>query len=215
MRMISHTRVSMYEQCPQSVKFRYELKLKGPKSTAASRGSDIHNSIEKYILKGKGKYLHKDVKKWKHLFKFIRSKAPFVEEKLGVNKKWKNETWDDGKAYIIGVVDAAYLEGNMIEGQEWKSGKMYDNHADQRDLYSALLMARWPASQKVRMTSYYLDLGKQKSITYTHEQIEPIRREFQQRIDFMENDKILAPRPGWYCKWCPYSRFVNGPCRKG
>ena len=212
--MVSYTRLSMYERCPASTGFRYRDKLYGPSSPAASRGKKIHQSIENFLTE-KAITVHKEVRQWMKTFKRILKKDPFVEEKLAVDNKWRDSTWDGGKARIIGVVDAGHLYGNKIRLHEWKTGKKYDNHADQRDMYACLAMARWPASQEVRVKSYYLDLNETEYKDYTEEDLVPIRKEFKTRIRFMANDDILAARPGWYCKWCPYSRFVKGPCRSG
>ena len=112
-------------------------------------------------------------------------------------------------------MDSAYIEGNRVEVQEWKTGKIYDDHADQRKLYLLGSSVLWPAAQVYHIQSYYFDQDKKKKLELTHEELADVRRDFTSRLTIMENDDIMAPRPGFYCAWCGYSKYKGGPCRAG
>jgi CRISPR/Cas system-associated exonuclease Cas4 (RecB family) len=142
----------------------------------------------------------------------VRSKRPFVEHKIAINRNFTFIPWD--VSYGRCVLDAAYLEGDEVHVQEWKTGKMYDDHEEQRKINLLFSRACWVASTYTIQT-YYFDLGKKKKLVLTHEELDDVRRELEPRLTIMENDDILAPRPGHYCNWCSYSRYKGGPCRKG
>jgi CRISPR/Cas system-associated exonuclease Cas4 (RecB family) len=207
----SYSRLSTYEKCPAKFKYSYIDKIKGPKHPAAARGTEIHESIENFL--NGGKELHEVATPYKHVFKEIRAHDPFVEEKVAFTAKWKLAPWDDcwGRA----AIDSAYIYGNRVEVQEWKTGKMYDDHAEQRALYLLLAMVKWPAGQVYRHQTYYLDLGKKKSLEVTKDELIGAREDFTARVTIMASDDVLAARPGPYCGYCNFSRYKGGPCKAG
>jgi hypothetical protein len=98
--------------------------------------------------------------------------------------------------------------------QEWKSGKIYDDHEDQRNLYGVGAIGMWDVPEAV-VTTYYIDQRKQMTLRLTRPQAKLVGWRFAERVEAMGRDRHLNPRPGYYCRWCNFSRFKNGPCKVG
>ena len=208
----SYSRLSKYERCPAQANYAYTLKRPYVQGSAAARGSAAHTTMEDYLTKKTGN-LHDAVAAYQHIFDELREHDPAVEVEFAVTKSWDIAPWD--KCWLRGGVDAMYIRGLTAELYEWKTGKMYDDHDEQRRLYFLLVAAHYPGIQEFRIRSYYFDLGRMKTLEATRDQLDPIREDFNARITIMSNDDIFAPRPGYYCGWCDYSRQKGGPCRHG
>lgn len=208
----SYSKLSLYEKCPSQYKFRYVKNLPYPKSTAASRGTEIHASIENYMLGNiRAKDLHPEVLQYKDLFAGIKKKKPFVEEKLAISESWEVVPWVEGWGRM--VVDAYYLEPELLVAPEWKSGKVYDDHIEQRKLYGTVLLQKYPDIDEAHVKTIYVDQGFAHVTEVSREHVPDIIEEFDRRLEFLQSDDEMAPRPGWYCRFCPYSRMKDGPCK--
>jgi len=210
----SYSKLSLYEKCPAQYKYRYVQGLATPKSMAASRGSEIHASVENFLL-GKAKTVHEAAADYMGLFKELKSHKPLIEEKIAISDSWDVVPWAAGWGRM--VIDSYYVEKKAVVMQEWKSGKMYDDHEDQRNLYGTVTMLKHPETKTATVRTIYLDLGKAVKVEYTRDHVEDIIEDFDRRINFLKVDDEMSPRPGWYCRFCPFSRMSSsgGPCKIG
>jgi len=211
----SYSKLSTFEKCALQAKFRYIDKLPTPKSVKAQRGTDIHQTIEDYLL-GKAETFHESLWRMNDVLRMVRSKSPLVEGKMAFSRGFETMVdWKSGDAWFRMVLDAAYPEGAAVIIPEWKSGKMYDDHTEQRKLYAIGGLAQWPDKESAMVTTYYTDLGRKVTAQVDRGQRILLVGQFTERVERMENEKHFAPRPGNYCRWCGYSRYQGGPCRVG
>lgn len=211
----SYSKLSCYEKCPAQYRYRYVDGLKTEKAAAASRGTEIHASIENYMLGKAGvEGLHESVTQYSGMFAGIKAKKPHIEEKLAISASWGIVPWAEGWGRL--VVDSYYVEKREIIVQEWKSGKVYDDHEDQRRLYGAVLYQLYPDAKRAEVKTIYTDQGKALKLELLPEDVPEIIQDFDRRVDFLVSDNELAPRPGWYCsRFCSFSRMKGGPCKVG
>lgn len=212
---ISYSRLAKYERCPAQFKYSYDPAYpKKPyvQGTAAARGSAAHKTMEDFLA-GKTEKLHEAIQPHAHVLESLRKKKPFVELEIAVDRAWNIAPWKT--AWLRGGVDAGYVEHRNVELFEWKTGQMYDDHDEQRRLYLLFAAAKWRATTHFQITSYYFDLGKKKELEMHRDHLTPIREDFNIRIHIMENDDVMAPRPGYYCRWCDHSKPKGGPCKLG
>lgn len=208
----SYSKLSLYERCPLQAKLRYIERVPQEKSPQAARGTDVHKSIEDYLT-GATRKVHEVMTPFSHILQDLKAKRADVEFKIGITKDWKVTSFNNG--YGRSVLDSAYVMDDLVDIQEWKTGKMYDDHTEQRHLYILFASVNWPKAKHFKIQSYYFDLGKKKTLNLERAELPAVQTDFNARITIMANDDIHAPRPGYYCGWCPYSRQKGGPCRHG
>jgi hypothetical protein len=208
----SYSRLSKYERCPAQAKYSYTIKRPYVQSLAAERGSDAHKTIENF-LESKSDHLHEAIDPYMHVLTELKAHEPHVELQIAVNQNWEPADWRH--CWGRGGLDAVYTDGPDVSIYEWKTGKMYADHDDQRRLYFLLAAAKWPHVMDFKIQSYYFDLGDKKTLEMTREELGPVREDFNARIHIMTSDDIMAPRPGYYCRWCDYAKSKGGPCRFG
>jgi CRISPR/Cas system-associated exonuclease Cas4 (RecB family) len=211
----SYSRLSCYEKCPQQARFRYIDKIpQGPKGPAATRGTELHTSAENF-LRGDSQIIHKDIAILRNTLVVVKQSQPFIEHKIAFSQNFaKRVAWDAPDVWFKMVLDSAYLENSTVHVQEWKSGKVYDHHVDQRALYAVGAHGEWPVTM-AHVSTYYIDRGTKKTLWVDSQKRKMLVGRFNQRLELMGNEKIFAPRPGQYCRWCDYSRFKGGPCKVG
>lgn len=225
---LSYSMYQCYTGCPMKYKFKYLMKLKDPfTGPAAERGTQIHNRIEHYI-RGYDVKLPWDAERPMDKVPALGREHPLqgvadrfrnwpngdkhAEKKFGFDIDWTPYPHDsDNTAYVV-VFDAAACRDGTVEIAEWKSGKPSDSHADQRLFYSLAGLRIW-LPKKVQVTTYYVDMtGPAKRITVTDNDEKELRDMWSQRREQIVNDNILAPNPGYGCKWCHYRKSNGGPC---
>src|SRR5262245_46054980 len=212
----SYSILSTYEQCPAKARWRYIAFMPTSKSPQAQRGSDIHASAEGFI-KGEKNTIRSELSPIKDILVKVRHSKPLVEYRMAMSRWFKSEThWRDKLAWFRLVLDSLYFEGKTIFIQEWKTGKEYDDHFDQREIYSAVVLAAWPEFENTVATTFYIDQkGKPRTLQTDRQQGKLVIDNLNGKLERMASDKVFPPRPGYYCRWCDFSRYKGGPCRVG
>jgi hypothetical protein len=210
----SYTQYSMYKQCPRKYKLRYIDKVPDtrPKNQAASRGTMMHDSVEQFFLR-KTEYLAPEVAKYKQRFFLLRENYDCVpEEKFCFTAEWEPTDWDSEDGYLRGVIDLKYVDNNAVNMLEWKSGKVWDDHIEQRNLYGMAALLLHPEADKAKVTNFYFDKDKEIEQLYSKAALVMYKDVWSKRIDHMDAKQPYTPFPGFWCRWCPYSKKAGGPC---
>jgi CRISPR/Cas system-associated exonuclease Cas4 (RecB family) len=225
---LSYSMYSTYAECPFKYRAKYLLKIKAPfTGPAAERGNQIHTKIEHYI-RGIETRLPWDAERPVERVPALGTQHPMqgvadrlknwpsgdrhVERKLGFDIDWDLYPHDADEAAYMVVLDAAGYHNGTVEVAEWKSGKPYESHAEQRLLYGLAALRTW-LPKKVTVTTYYVDMtGPAKRITITQDNEQELKDMWSSRRETIVNDKILAPRPNSRCQWCFYRKSNGGPC---
>lgn len=209
----SYSKLSTYETCAAKVKFRYIEKVPSAKGPAAARGTMLHSSIEGYLL-GEKTTLHSEVKSIVPIIKMVKTKSPLIESKLALKEDLVTPVdWKSTEAFFRLVIDCAYTEPTKAFVQEWKSGKVYEDHASQRKIYGMGALIIWPNATEAEVTTYYIDQKHHEPLLVKRPDLTLMAWQLKQRLEKMAEDKYFAPRPGKYCFWCDYSRKKGGPCK--
>lgn len=187
------------------------MSLPGTSSPQAQRGIDLHKCVEDKLKLGVS--LPAELSHYDTWLESMRGPNCYPEHKVAVNRKWEVCGFEDPDAYIRSVVDLKYVVPQEIVNYDWKTGKMYDDHLDQKKLYAPMVFAEHPEVYSVRSIHVYLDLGRNVEVQFHRDEMPALREGWDRRIAALENDFDFIPSPGYHCKWCPYSRLVGGPCR--
>lgn len=207
-----------YEQCAAKYKFKY---IDGIESTfsspAAARGVELHGAIEAFLT-GKTNELPSEINFYTQYLTSLKAQVIFPEHTICLNREWQpvppnaDDRWYKGildlKAFRAG--DSPPTEATVID---WKTGKIYDEHDDQKSIYSLAVFAEEPTVQRVRAIHVYVDLGKSREKTYDRSQMHELRIAWDSRVLRLENEKNWIPSPSFKCRYCPYSKEKGGPCR--
>lgn len=227
-----------YNSCPAKWKYKYVSKLPSvPPGPAAARGLSMHDRCENYItgqidvntlLYGDPtkRFGNKTEAKIQELylpvldrFRDHENGDRHAELRLGFDDEW----YACGFArtgWCIGVLDAVrFTNDGILEIGEWKSGSPKDTHGDQRKIYALFGLRRWNIDKlkEVRVTTYYLehaDVPPQRLVVAPTAE-EKLKALWKGRVEQMQADQVLAPRPNEGCRWCDYAKSKGGPCAFG
>lgn len=212
--MSSHslTKITTHEKCALKYKFRYILDLPETKGAAATRGVGLHKSIEDYL--NEGIPLPPELDYYQGWLETLRGPVAFPEHKIAVDKDWRLCGWEDPDAYMRSVIDLKYVVSpDTVVNYDWKSGKIYPDHVDQKELYAVMVSAEHPEALAIQSIHVYVDLNKNTQQEFHRDQIPTMREKWDRRIKVVVEDEQHMPSPGYHCTWCGYSRKIGGPCR--
>lgn len=221
----SFSRWSTYEECPRKAKYKYIDKLKEPSSEAMERGAMMHEQAEFYV-RGHTKVYPRDFsKKLKKNFDALRAGYKRglvkVELEIALDRAWQLTSWFGKDAWFRGKADSFdATDKRVLISNDYKSGKLKDDRSiydEQLELYGVTSLLAAPAVvEKTVGKLWFLDAGK----IIDRPLGEVLREEVPERLEKWEgmiapmlNDRRFAPRPGYYCRYCHFSRNKNGPCQ--
>jgi len=222
-----------FEKCPARYNYKYILKIPEPtRHAAATRGIELHKAVEDFVS-GKVEKLPSEIDFYTQFLSGLRQHENYPEHKVALTREWTPTEWDGEDTWYRGVLDLKLLTGPKPEGDpgatsgcgtepteavvyDWKSGKIYPDHDDQKSLYSLSTFSEHPSVRRVRAIHVYLDLGQNREITYDRDQMHQLRELWTARVGHLERSIQIGafmPNPSYGCRYCPFSRSVGGPCR--
>ena len=206
----SNSSIKTYEQCPYKYKLTRIDKLKEPTGDAAMRGSNIHTVFEKAL---ETLTLPPEFAYWNDYIKSLASKQAGSEIKFALTKDWNVCGFNDSVAWVRGIYDNIYVEGNHAHVLDWKTGKERD-YGDQLKLYAVVILATYPEVEIVTTEVCYIDLQKRSAgVEYSRADFAQLQAWLTDRIGKIENDDIFAPKPDYGCRWCYFRKSNGGPCQ--
>ncbi len=213
----SLTSLSTYEKCPLQYKFRYIDRIETTmQSGAASRGSELHGALEGFLT-GKSETLPNEINFYTSLCKALKDQGAIAEHTIKLDRNW--EPVAEGHWYK-GVLDVKILHRATPDSDpheatviDWKTGKIYPEHDDQKSIYSLAVFAEEPSVQRVRARHIYLDLGKERERVFDRNEVHQLRTAWEHRVARLEGAQEFIPNPSYTCRFCPFSKGNSGPCR--
>jgi hypothetical protein len=211
------------------------IKIYEPENPNFVKGNFVHKSAELYIgTEGKKeppvipelKHVTEQLKK----FRGLRAKT---EQDWAFTKAWKLSRWNDWdncwlriKVDVCAVVDAVLdkkkkvKEPALIHITDWKTGKIYDDHKQQRSLYALGGLQLVELGQltdgvkdvKIIAEHRYTDTNQSATEEYAMSDLKPLKREWETRIKEMMSDTTYRANPGFHCRWCRFRKSNGGPC---
>lgn len=225
----SYSKIQTYKKCPAKFKFAYIDEIKMPKgeSPAMARGSSIHASIEKFIKK-ESDLLDEEIRQayTQYFFGLRESYKCFPEVKFALKggnlhydpKDYQNAvfepcSWEDPGVVFRGFYDLKVVWDGGVFIDEFKTGKPYEEHAEQRMAYGTVALIEHPEIETVDVRTIYLDKVQTVPVTYTRGMLVEYTGGLRRNIMGCENDTIFAPQPSFMCRYCEFSRQNGGPCQ--
>jgi len=217
----SFSRVQTYKKCPASYEWQYVLGNRddynpGP---AALRGTRIHESIEQAFLQNDVTLLDDEIPSkiigtlLEHHDRVDCECRPEME--FALTKDWEPTEFEAEDAYVRGFMDNVFIYPDKVIVHEYKTGNIYDEHAEQKQLYALVALVLWPNVEEVQVVGVYIDKSKVVPTTYSRAHLPSMKFMWQREIDKLSLPMYPA-RPGMHCRWCPKSsKHGDGPCQLG
>lgn len=217
----SLSKLGTFTKCRRRFLYSYIQNLKGTIQApgAKDRGVAQHKIIEDYFG-GKREDLPLDILRYKAWFDMLRELDFHQENKLAMLEGWLSCAWGDPKAWWKGVLDLKVLRAPKAWVFDWKTGKVYPDHEDQKELYTIATFVAHPEIEEIEAWHIYLDLkGKDTKKIYKREQLPSLITKWNAKlVPYMqaleryvpeEAETMFVTNPSYLCDYCPYSR---NPC---
>jgi len=187
--------------------------MHGKPGPAAMRGSEIHLKAE-HFLSGSIRGLPTELKKLAPEYTALKKAKPMLELKLAVDNAWKPVNWD--YSWGRGIVDALARKGDEMIIIDHKTGRIYQKHIDQAQVYACLTAANVEDAQEFQTEFWYTDWGQVREWHYTRKEVEEeLMPAFEERVMVMHTAKKFPKTPSQSaCMWCPDRTDKGGKCRE-
>ena len=223
----SYSRLTKWETCPRSAYYEYVQKRgTGEKSPAMLRGLAAHDECAA-IYAGKPPNVKDPIlsREWRHKLAAQRECwHPDLEAELQVayNVAWERRKWFDRDVVFRCAFDGfAYSHDTPVVIYEHKTGKPYNTHKDQAELYACVAHKMLPEASEVVVNIQYLDLPLSRiptvhrwtaaELMFGHEG-KPLINKWIQKANAMMADRDFPMRTGPQCRYCQFRGENGGPC---
>lgn len=153
----------------------------------------------------------------------LRAAKAETELEWAFDRDWNPVRWNDwDRAWLRVKTDvcANTVKPPMVDIVDWKTGKVHDEHRQQRSLYAlaGLLFTKLGklagGSKDTKLTArhVYIDTGQTATENYVIKDLEPLKREWLARIETMMSDTSYQTKVGIHCRWCKFAKSRGGPC---
>lgn len=162
-----------------------------------------------------------------------KAKGVFAQHAITLGRDWLARKEDPPKkifakdAWGRVKLDVLHVTGNVAEVIDWKSGNIDKSKMEIREkpeyhdsmrAYQLAVLSTNPKLREVRARMAFTDAPPKldspfKVMAPLHRQdLAGAQKQWEIKIEPMMSDTIFAPRPGYYCTWCPFSKDKGGPC---
>lgn len=209
----SFSRWKDHTKCPRLAKYKHIDKKKEPGNDAMARGQKIDGDIEKYL---KGLLpLPAEAVSFKKEFVALKKLKPQTQENWAFGRKWNylgEDGWFSKQAWLRVKMDAAVLVKKAARVIDFKTGKQYEDHKLQLELYALSAFIIFPSAEVAETNLWYIDLGKEDPVKFYREQLPELQAKWGDRTKVMLADIRFPAKPGNHCTHCHFRKSNGGPC---
>lgn len=211
-----------FESCNYRVYLEKVERLKQQQSDAASRGEDLHNSIESYIKgevdtlpKTKVKHCRDTIEFYKDVFQ-SDTKNVILEENWGLTTNWQPTGWMANDVWGRVKLDAMHREAiTSARIDDWKSGKKHGNeakHIKQLQVYAIAAFSYYPELEFVEGHMRYIDQASDNVLSrgFSRDLVNTLRPIWTNKAVGLTTATKFPPNPNRYnCLHCPFAKYMN------
>ena len=226
----SYSVYNSYIKCALSVMFEkiQRIKIEEPPNPHFEKGDRVHKSAESHI-KGTGKAptVIPELVGVKDRLNVFRKMRAMAELEWAFTKDYVQTSWFGRDAWLRMKVDvcATSSEPPLIQITDWKTGKVYPEHKQQRSLYAlgglqmaelGLLPGIKSGDKAVELIAEHLSTDTTQSATerFKMKDLKPLKREWGARIKGMMSDTTYRATTGFHCRYCKFRKSAGGPCQE-
>lgn len=203
----SYTALTGFETCPKQ---HYHLKVAKDVSEAPSKamleGQKVHKAFEERVRDKKP--LPMNLQQHESLCKrFDRtSGSVYVEQRLALNRDLEPTEFFARDAWLRAVLDVMAMKGKKAKVFDYKTGKRKPD-SEQLKLFAAVVFATHSRIEVIDTSFLWLNTREMDSATFTRDDEPLIWREFEPRVERMQeayDTQKFPARPSGLCRgWCP------------
>lgn len=207
----SYSRLLDFESCRLKAYYKHVERIPDPRpSTAADRGTDIHNRTELFI-RDQGAAPAETLKHFKDeafsLKEHFKAGKASLEGEWAFDHDWQPTGWKGG--WFRMKADAVvHLSKKHAVVVDYKTGKRFGNeikHGEQLQLYALATFIREPTVERITAELWYFDQNELASYDVTRQQGLRCLKGFDNRARKMTEATTFPPNPNAYsCRWCPF-----------
>jgi len=233
----SYSRYSDYKKCPQLARFKHVDKLKEPDSAAYAKGNRVHALAQVWVtgevppLDRDNKSYHaelvvldckgpipRELETFAEEFAQLRKTSGKGEQSWGFDADWKVVRWDDwARCWLRVKTDFHYIQREGTSNKkksphhgfiiDYKTGKEYPEHEEQRSLYALGMFLLYPDLASVTAAHWYLEPGIERHDTWLAADFPKLKEYWTKRTHGLLTDTTFAPNPtASNCQWCHFRR---------
>lgn len=233
----SYSVYTQYCKCPFSVYLDkiQRVKIEEPPNPSFIKGNRSHEIADTYIG-GMGKkrpsltdtlFVGKErvkvtMEAVKEILDDFRAKKARTEQEWAFTRDYTPTTWFGKDAWLRVKTDvcADSVDPPLVEIVDWKTGRQYDEHRQQRSLYALAglqfvqIGSLAGGSKDVKLTAQhvYTDTGIRATEAFRMKDLQPLKKQWEARIKGMMSDTVFKPKTGFHCRHCRFKKSAGGPC---
>lgn len=157
----------------------------------------------------------------------FRKLKAMAEQEWAFTKEYATTRWNDWdncwlriKVDVCATTAGSKKTPPLIQITDWKTGKIYDDHKQQRSLYALGglqlvelgLLAGGDKKVKLVAEHLYTDTTQTATEEFTMKDLKPLKTEWAARIKQMMSDTKYPAKTGFHCRYCKYRKSNGGPC---
>ncbi len=222
----SYSKLSTWEKCRRSYKYRYIDKLIIPSGPSAQRGIDVHKACEQFVNGEIDEKCFTDAltrlkcKVDGTLYRYIENlravnliKASDIDQ-VGIEIKIKVDSdfniTEGSDHFATFIFDVLIQHGESVQVIDYKTGKVYqDAHELQAGIYAYAIYCITGICPTI--TFLYLDQGTRENYVFTKEDLKDVDdlvNLYLKQID--EETDFPQCADGSNCHWCSYKTLCKG-----
>lgn len=212
----SYSALSDYEACAFLYKGKYIDHIRAPKVPAMERGIEYHKAAEAAVTQGTVPEILTHFANELSRLHTIKAEGNQDKLKLAFDRKWRRVPWAEG--WVKMIPDTVAFENVTATVIEYKTGKEYEGHVEQTELYALGVFHAASKVQRVEREAWYFDGNYiQPHPTLLLAELPSLQLEeaWSERANRMLTDKHFEPTPSWRCKRCHLNSDNGGPCTAG
>jgi hypothetical protein len=216
----SYSRYNIHRTCPKQAYFLFVERRKEVEAEAIVRGKRLHSTAAAMVTDTPVEVLAEDatlLTKFAPMFHELRQYGARSEVQQAFTFDWEPTDWFGPRAWLRVVFDALHGTPSQAVVHEFKTGRVYDSHDEQRTLYAAAGSALFPDAAVIEVKFHYFDQGPGKSTSklYSRGEAVRLRGEWEDKARPLLSDTTFAAKAGPHCNRCTFRRSAGGPCDLG
>ena len=211
----SYSAYAQWRECPRKAYYARIMELAQPSSPQMDRGTAIHQLAQDFV-EGKRVGIPDELKKFEAQFTMLRDAKAGCEQNWGFTSSWQPCGFFDPDVWLRVKCDATYVAKQSAVDTvviiDHKTGKIYDEHHDQLELYATAGFIMFPYARKIIAQDWYLDQDAMIEDVFESRQSKQLREKWNKNVEPYFADTIFPCCPSPRCRYCAFSKANLGPC---